>query len=153
MPSERSPLDSSSKSTKRNNYEEQCYQQIDNPISNCNNNAINKISSTKGHSSVDTFNGSDPMSQIVLQDRRHRNLLASKKYRAKKQQLEREKNEMIQSLSDENESLKRRVQELEFENKSLKEIMNRLTTSSAASILDDNKVMTVRERLCKMGDN
>jgi hypothetical protein len=140
MPSERSSLDNS------NNYEEQCYQQIDNPISNCNNNGINGISSTKTHHpSADAFGSNDPMSQIILQDRRHRNLLASKKYRAKKQKLDREKNEMIQSLSDENQSLKRKVQELEFENKSLKEIMSRLTTSSAASILD-------RERLCRKGD-
>ncbi|CAG8689819.1 16447_t:CDS:1, partial [Funneliformis mosseae] len=94
--------------------------------------------------------GDDPMSQIILQDRRHRNLLASKKYRAKKQQMEREKNDLIQKLSNENQSLKRRVQEMEFENKSLKEIMNRLTTSSAASVLD-NKVMMVRERLCRSG--
>lgn len=65
----------------------------------------------------------DTSAQIILQDRRHRNLLASKKYRAKKQQLEREKNDLIQSLSDDNQSLKRRIQELEFENKSLKEIM------------------------------
>ncbi|GBC03351.1 hypothetical protein RclHR1_05080017 [Rhizophagus clarus] len=142
MPSERSSIDNSNK---RNNYEEQCYQQIDNSISsNCN----NGLSSTKSHhhSSADTFGGNDPMSQIILQDRRHRNLLASKKYRAKKQKLDREKNELIQSLSDENQSLKRKVQELEFENKSLKEIMNRLTTSSAASILD-------KERLCRKGDN
>ncbi|CAB4431474.1 unnamed protein product [Rhizophagus irregularis] len=139
MPSERSSFDNSNNNNNnnnRNNYEEQCYQQMDNPISNCNNNGINGLSSTKTHQ------GSDPMSQIILQDRRHRNLLASKKYRAKKQKLDREKNEMIQSLSDENQSLKRKVQELEFENKSLKEIMSRLTTSSAASILD-------RERLCR----
>jgi hypothetical protein len=127
MPSEKSSL--SSKSTK---YD---------PIS----------SSTKDFSQN---GGDDPMSQIILQDRRHRNLLASKKYRAKKQQMEREKDETIQSLSDDNQSLKRRVQELEFENKSLKEIMNRLTTSSAASVLDNNnKVMTVRERLCRNLDN
>src|SRR5687767_1507403 len=113
MPSERSSL--SSKST---NYDS---------IS----------SSTKVHSQNDTFGRDDPMSQIILQDRRHRNLLASKKYRAKKQQMEREKDETIQSLSNDNQSLKRRVQELEFENKSLKEIMNRLTTSSAASVLDN----------------
>src|SRR5687768_13936659 len=125
MPSERTSLDNSSKSTKRKNYE------------------------TKDHSQADTLGGGDdPMSQIVLQDRRHRNLLASKKYRAKKQQIEREKNELIQSLSNDNQSLKRRVQELEFENKSLKEIMSRLTTSSAASVLD-NKVMMVRERFCR----
>ncbi|PKK73792.1 hypothetical protein RhiirC2_740132 [Rhizophagus irregularis] len=143
MPSERSSFDNSNNNNNnnnnRNNYEEQCYQQMDNPISNCNNNGINGLSSTKTHQG-------DPMSQIILQDRRHRNLLASKKYRAKKQKLDREKNEMIQSLSDENQSLKRKVQELEFENKSLKEIMSRLTTSSAASILD-------RERLCRKGDN
>ncbi|CAG8561138.1 459_t:CDS:2 [Funneliformis caledonium] len=119
MPSERT-LEISSKSNKRNNYEEQF------------------------------CGGDDPMSQIILQDRRHRNLLASKKYRAKKQQMEREKNDLIQKLSNENQSLKRRVQEMEFENKSLKEIMNRLTTSSAASVLD-NKVMMVRERLCRSG--
>ncbi|RGB28246.1 hypothetical protein C1646_768051 [Rhizophagus diaphanus] len=148
MPSERSSFDNSNNNNnnnnKRNNYEEQCYQQMNNPISN---NGINGLSSTKTHHpSADTFGGSDPMSQIILQDRRHRNLLASKKYRAKKQKLDREKNEMIQSLSDENQSLKRKVQELEFENKSLKEIMSRLTTSSAASMLD-------RERLCRKGDN
>ncbi|CAB5194352.1 unnamed protein product [Rhizophagus irregularis] len=117
MPSERSSFDNSNNNNNnnnnRNNYEEQCYQQMDNPISNCNNNGINGLSSTKTHQ------GSDPMSQIILQDRRHRNLLAN-----------------------ENQSLKRKVQELEFENKSLKEIMSRLTTSSAASILD-------RERLCR----
>lgn len=148
MPSERSSLDNSNNNNnKRNNYEEQCYQQLDNPISNCNNSGINGLSPTKTHhSSADTFGSNDPMSQIILQDRRHRNLLASKKYRAKKQKLDREKNDLIQSLSDENQSLKRKVQELEFENKSLKEIMSRLTTSSAASILD-------RERLCRKGDN
>jgi hypothetical protein len=130
MPSERSSLSSKSK------YD---------PIS----------TSTKDLTQSDTFGGDDPMSQIILQDRRHRNLLASKKYRAKKQQMEREKNERIQSLLNDNQSLKRRVQELEFENKSLKEIMNRLTTSSAASVLNNNnnKVMTVRERLCRNVDN
>ncbi|CAI2173743.1 5809_t:CDS:2 [Funneliformis geosporum] len=134
MPSERTSLEISSKSNKRKNYEEQFGQQSDNSKSN----------------SDPSGGGDDPMSQIILQDRRHRNLLASKKYRAKKQQMEREKNDFIQKLSNENQSLKRKLQEVEFENKSLKEIMNRLTTSSAASVLD-NKVMMVRERLCRNG--
>ncbi|CAG8630206.1 190_t:CDS:1 [Ambispora leptoticha] len=68
-----------------------------------------------------------PTAQILLQDRRHRNLIASKKYRAKKQALEKAMQEQLTNLSKEATLLTKENEALKLENESLKAIISRLT--------------------------
>ncbi|CAG8573076.1 6169_t:CDS:2 [Ambispora gerdemannii] len=68
-----------------------------------------------------------PTAQVLLQDRRHRNLIASKKYRAKKLASEKAMYEKMTNLTKERMLLTKENEALKLENESLKAIISRLS--------------------------